>query len=127
MRRPRSIAEIGVLLFLNGIAGLFLLMSSVLRETRSFWRNDGGYPVFLRGMVYYLHYPLLALVFGGTALGTLMSLRFFAGNRGQGGMKLLGVCALEWMLLGLVLGIMLLNNVQNLLNGRPLHYHPGDR
>jgi hypothetical protein len=105
------------------VAGLFLLMAAVLRETHEFWLNDGGYPVFLRGVVFYLYSPLLFVVFLGTSAATVMALRFFAGNRGAGGGRLLFLCGLQWVLFGAVLVIMLWNNVENLLNGHPMHYH----
>jgi len=123
MRSTRSAAEVGILLFFNGVTGLLLLMSSVLRETPDFWRNYGGYPVLLRQLVFYLHYPLLLLVFGGTAAGTIMALRYFAGNRGAGGGRMLFLCALQWLVFTAALTIMLWNNLENLINGHPLHYH----
>ena len=123
MRRSRSAAEVGVVLFLNGVAGLMLLLSSVLKETHAFWLNEGGYPVFLRSLVYYLHYPLLLLVFLGTSAGSVMALRYFAENRGGVGGKMLFLSGLQWVLFGAVLVIMLWNNVENLINGHPLHYH----
>jgi hypothetical protein len=123
MRRSRSTAEIGVLLFFNGVAELFLLMSAVLRETPEFWRNEGGYPIPLRELVFYLHYPLLLLVFAATTAATVMSLRFLAENRGAGGGRMLFLCGLQWLLFATALTIMLWNNVQNLLNGHPLHFH----
>ena len=122
MRRSRSVIEIGVLLFGNGLAGLVLLVSSLLREMPEFWRNSGGYPILLRQMVLYLHYPILLLVFGGTAVVTVMALRHFAEER-RTGRRLLLLCGLQWLLFAAVLVLMGWNNVQNLLNGHLLHYH----
>jgi hypothetical protein len=125
MRRSRSPIEIAVLLFGNGMAGLVLLVSSLLREMHEFWLNSGGYPVFLRAMVLHLHYPLFFLVFGSTAAVSLMSLRYFAEDR-RAGRGLLLMCGLQWLLFTAIVVIMLWNNVENLLNGHPLHYH-GDQ
>jgi hypothetical protein len=122
MRHSRSAIEIGLLLFGNGLAGLLLLISALLRETPDFWRNHGGYPILLRALVFYLHYPLFLLVLMGTVLATLASLRFYVGNRGTGGGLLLA-SGLQWILLLAVLTIMLWNNAENLMDGHPLHYH----
>jgi hypothetical protein len=123
MRRTPSAPEVGILLFFNGAAGLALLVSSVLREDPLFWRNAGGYPVFVRHMVYYLHYPLLLLVFAGTLAASLLALQFFALTRGATGARLLLACGFQWLLFAAALTIMLWNNIVNLLNGHPLHYH----
>jgi hypothetical protein len=123
MTRPRSAAEILLVMLANGVAGLLVFTTTVLRETPQFWHNSGGYPVFLRNLVYFAHYPLLVLVLGGTAAGTLLAFRLFARHRGMGGGLLL-LSALQWLLFLLILVIMLWNNVDNLLHGRPLHYHP---
>ena len=123
MSRPRSAMEILLLLGLNGMAELLLFISSVLRETPEFWRNEGGYPVFLRNLVHSLHYPLLFVVFGTTVTGSLLAIRFFDRHRGIG-TGLLVIAVLQWIFFAISLVIMLWNNVDNLLNGRPLHYHP---
>jgi len=123
MSRPRSAVEIIVVMGVNGMAGLLLFASTVLRETPEFWRNSGGYPVFLRNVVYFAHYPLLFLVLGGTTAGTLLALRHFVHERAIGGGLLL-LSALQWVLFIIILVIMLWNNVDNLLHGRPLHYRP---
>jgi hypothetical protein len=107
----------------NGAAGLLLFTTTVLRESLQFWRNSGGYPVWLRNLVYFAHYPLLFLVLGGTAAGSLLAWRLFARQRGVGGGLLL-LSAFQWLLFLIILVIMLWNNVDNLLHGRPLHYHP---
>ena len=122
MSRPRSATEIILVMGANGVAGMILFASTVLRETPEFWRNAGGYPVFLRNLVYIAHYPLLFLVVGGTAATTLLSWRFLSSHRGIA-TGLLLFSALQWLFIMLILVIMLWNNVDNLLHGRPLHYH----
>ena len=112
-----------VVMGVNGMAGLLLFASTVLRETPEFWRNSGGYPVFLRNLVRFGDYPLLVLVFGGTAAGTLLAWRFLSSHRGIASGLLL-FSALQWVLFVIILVIMLWNNVDNLLHGRPLHYRP---
>jgi hypothetical protein len=123
MRRPRSAIEVGLYLFGSGVGEVLLLISVLLRELPEFWLNRGGYPLLLRQLVRYVHYPLLFLVFGGLTVCSVMALRHFADNR-VSGRRLLIAGALQWLLFFAILVIMLWNNVQNLLNGRPLHYHP---
>jgi hypothetical protein len=45
-----------------------LIWFSWLRETPLFWRNDGGYPVWLRALVLHGFYPLFFSNLGGTFL-----------------------------------------------------------
>lgn len=119
----RSATQIGGGLVLNGVAGTGLLISTALRETPVFWRNAGGYPVWLRELILYFHYPLLFLVLGGTAGLTFLAARHVCHRRGEGAGLLL-LCGLEWLLFAGALGLMLYNNIENLRQGRPLHYHP---
>ena len=123
MSRPGSATKIFLVMSANGIAGLLLFASTVLRETPEFWRNEGGYPVGLRNLVYHGHYPLLFVVLGGTAAGTLLAWRFPSCRRGTA-TGLLIFSTLQWVLFIIILVIMLWNNVDNLLHGRHLHYHP---
>lgn len=53
-----------------GLAGFSLFVGlpvlvgfSVLRETPVFWRNEGGYPIWLRDFVLTTYYPILLLNF----------------------------------------------------------------
>jgi len=123
MSRPRSASEILAVMGVNGLAGLLLFASTVLRETPEFWLNVGGYPVWLRNLVYFGHYPLLFLVLAGTAAGSLLAWRVCARHRAMG-TGLLMFSALQWVLFVIILVVMLWNNVDNLLHGRPVHYHP---
>jgi hypothetical protein len=40
-----------------------LVSFSLLRETPIFWRNEGGYPIWLRDFVLTTYYPILLLNF----------------------------------------------------------------
>ena len=110
MRRPRSPIEVGLFLFANSVGGLLLLISALLRELPEFWRNSGGYPLLLRALIFYLHYPLLLIVLAGTSACTVMTMRFYADNR-KTGRDMLIVCAFQWLMLLVILVIILWNNV----------------
>lgn len=69
------LARAGLALF-GLVAGLPLLVTfSVLREMELFWRNDGGYPIWLRDLVLVAFYPILmidlavVLVYGCLLMG----------------------------------------------------------
>lgn len=122
MSRPRSAAEIFLVMLVNGAISLVVFAGTLLRETPEFWRNAGGYPVSLRNLVYLAYYPLLLLIFSGSIMGSLLALRFLARHKGIGS-GLLVLSILQWVLLLIILVIMLWNNVDNWVNGRPLHFH----
>ncbi len=102
-------------------AGLLVLV--MWKEDPVFWRNEGGYPVWLRDFVFDLFYPLLACQFFVMAAATLCQCFVL---RLEGALKFGGLLAilLLWLFFGSVLTILVWNNVDNLWNGRDLHYHP---
>lgn len=100
-----------------------LLSFAVLREQPEFWRNTGGWPLWLRDLVLVSFYPLLA-----AHLCALAILSFFAfggnsessrGTRLFQGILLLGL----WMLAASAIATAFFNNIMNLLNGQSLHSH----
>jgi hypothetical protein len=109
---------LGVALF---VCECVLLWFSYLRETHSFWLNSGGYPIFLRDMVFVFYYPLLALSIVGLVVltvGALLNLRI----------PIVFICFEALIIIGcwaLLIGSMTVsfsNNFENLWEGRPLHY-----
>jgi len=102
--------------------GLAVLAGAVLRETSLFWRNVGGYPVELRDLVLINFYPAYALYFFGLIFGSGVAWQLLRARRRRGGILLL-VCMLNWLLFTAITTMVLWNNVENLLEGRPLHYH----
>ena len=108
---------------LNFLLGLFLLVAAVLRENPLFWRNVGGYPVFLREVVFMVFYPgLLGYIVGVAGIAWIAFKLLGAGFRSGGFLVL--VSLIQGLLLAVILIIMLWNNVDNFLHGQPLHYHP---
>lgn len=106
-------------------AGSFLLLSvaSLLKEDRLFWRNAGGYPVELREAVLAGYYPLLAgnFILCGTA--SALALKEYRSRGGRCSLASVGVVAALWALLFMNIGLIISNNLENILQGRPLHYH----
>jgi len=101
---------------------LLLLIGAALKEDPVFFRNEGGYPIWLRELVLVGFYPFLGASLAMCVAVTLLSFRMARRPVRWG---LWGTPLLLWtMLLGAVV-LVAWNNVENLLNGRPLHYHPG--
>jgi len=110
----------GMFLF---VCGVVLLWFSCLRETREFWFNSGGYPVLLRDVVRIFYYPLLAFCFLGT-LGLMIGM--CAKIRMPVGFVCFQICLITGCCLLIAGSIMVsaTNNLDNLWNGRPMHYKP---
>jgi hypothetical protein len=107
-----------VLLLLLAVTGFF----AWLRETPMFWLNAGGYPVWLRDMVYDWFFPCY-----GLSLLLLCAWQFFV---------LQSVLRARWTVIPgfvsslffwgifcLITCIVAANNIVNLANGRGLHDH----
>jgi len=107
---------------LNMILGLATLCGAILRETPLFWKNSGGFPIWLRETVQVFFYPGLALSLLLTAWVTM--LLFKSAQRGN---RLGAGFWLSWLLqIALILGaltIMSWNNISNLMEDAPLHQH----
>ncbi len=104
------------------VADCLLIWFATLRENQAFWTYAGGYPILLRDIVYITFFPLLI----GTTMSLLVvnmacfskicaSFRFFILET-----FMLLLC---WALLFTAGGIAFKNNVQNIINGTPLHHH----
>ena len=131
MNQPPSDEEVSGS-WLAKIIGLYLLafaLNALLlifvmwKEYPPFWRNDGGYPVWLRDLVLTTFYPLLAIQFGLLAATSFFQFCHLPLENTNKVWALVGVITL-WVLFGIVLTVLLANNIDNLLNGRELHYHP---
>lgn len=95
---------------------------ALLREDPLFWRNAGGWPVWLRETVYLTFYPLLA-----AELMVLLALSTWFLIHPRPAIKrrrLWPLAAVMWFWTGAVLLIVASNNIANLIAGRPLHWHP---
>jgi hypothetical protein len=109
------------------VLGLILLLTdtglTLLKENPLFWRNAGGYPVELRQAVLIFYYPLLGISGLGCAIYSVLAARSQA-VLGHSSRWVIAGTVLLWALLFLNVGLLTANNLQNVLNGRPVHYHP---
>lgn len=103
-------------------AVVLLLVGTMLREQPTFWTNAGGYPVWVRQTVRLLYWPGLVLSGLGLAVWSgWMVLQ--AACRRRGMMVSLIAVVLMWSAMGVVVVWMAWNNLENLFEGRDLHYH----
>ena len=95
-----------------------------LKETPIFWRNVGGYPLWLRELVLEGFYPSVILLLILLLLTTISFLT----------RPSKGICCLvetffaisTWVVFMGAGAVVVTNNVANLLEGRPLHAHPAE-
>jgi hypothetical protein len=111
---------------LGAMANFFFLVvlipSACLREQSSFWRNAGGWPMWLREFVGLSFFPLLVLEFLLLVAFSAACVRFLA-KRCTAGSSAVVVLPVLWALFLLVITILAANNLENLMTGRSLHWH----
>ena len=122
--RPSPLSLLGALAALAAptLFGAVVLAGAALKETPLFWHNAGGYPVELRALVREGFYPAYAIYFSWVLLGSLTALRRLRRLNGAGAVFLLGWAA-NWLLLAVITTVVVWNNMENLLEGLPLHHH----
>jgi len=117
-----------LLFIISAFFGLILIAATILKETPVFWRNEGGYPVFLRELLLDYYFPLLFLNFVWTIL---ISTRLFHQKAVHQKIALCPTCSLlilmSWAIPLFNLGLLGANNCANLIEGRPLHSHAGNQ
>ncbi len=121
-RASRALAAVLLLAGNTGVA-LLLLGAALLRETPEFWRNEGGYPEFLREAVRWgfpCGLPLDGILVAG-ALGVVIRHRRAWPGILRGGFIL---ALAQGFLLTAAVGVAVSNNLENLREGRPWHWKP---
>ncbi len=96
-----------------------------LRESRAFWLDQALYPARLRTVVCQMFYPLVGTQFVLLTVATLLQ-TFFAPLKSRFRTTQNAVLALLWVLLTAGMLTAVQNNIANVLQGRPLHWHPED-
>jgi hypothetical protein len=99
--------------------GLLWLVGTLLKETPQFWRNEGGFPIPLRAFILDFYYPYLGVF--------LLTCAFALGRDMLQGQRPSRSSLIGWTILGLVIGaglaLLVSNNLVNLIENQPLHYH----
>ena len=122
--RPAASRIFGALAATAGLTtlGLMVLAAALLRETPLFWHNSGGYSEDLRALVQIAFYPAVAIYLIGLMSGSFFGWQLLRAGRRSGGVLLLA-CSFNWLLFAAITTVVLCNNLDNLLQGHPLHYH----
>jgi len=107
----------------NFISLIVLVTFSYLREEPLFWTNEGDWSIGLRDLVRGTYYPLLALEFLFLAAFSGVSIRLLSTRRTSASLAVI-LLPMLWGLYFLVIANSVANNLENLWNGRPLHWHP---
>ncbi|MEI8288830.1 MAG: hypothetical protein WCH99_05110 [Verrucomicrobiota bacterium] len=102
--------------------GLLVLLGAALKETPVFWRNAGGYPEQLRAFLLVAFYPGYFLYLLWLMFVTFTAWRLICAFN-KVGIFLLLASGVNWVLLAVSTTIVIWNNVENLLQGLPFHYH----
>ncbi|WP_295582924.1 hypothetical protein [uncultured Lamprocystis sp.] len=105
---------------------LVLMIFSYLREEPMFWTNAGGCSKEAQDLVASLYYPLLLLELFILLAFSWVSIRLLISRHASARLSVVMLPTL-WGLFFVIMLNSLANNLENLLNGRPLHWHPGDR
>ncbi|MDB6070554.1 MAG: hypothetical protein JWL81_1725 [Verrucomicrobiales bacterium] len=95
---------------------------AVYREQPEFWRNSGGYAIWLRELVLLSFYPGMLVALIGQILLTRGLFTGWKGSARSWGLQM-GMVMVGWLLLALSLLVAWSNNMSNLLDGRPIHTH----
>ncbi len=103
------------------IFALLLAQMTLWKESELFWLNIGGYPIWLRDCVRTLYYPYLFFVLTTSAfIFRSLTGRFLRTFRYS---RIWLVFLLCLIVIVSCLGLLVANNLINLVESRPLHYH----
>lgn len=110
------LAVAGCCIFVVGLIRLTLW-----KEDQYFWLNAGGYPIWLRDSVRFLYYPYLFFTTATLCVVTHSVLGRFI--RELAYRRVWIALLLAWILFFSNCGLLVANNLVNLLEDKPLHYH----
>lgn len=120
---PSPFAQLTIIgLAINVLLLIVLLAFSYLREDPLFWTNEGGWPSTARSLVRILYYPLLALEFLLLVALSATSVYLISMRRTAASLAIV-LLPMLWGLYFMVIVNSVANNLSNLWNGRPLHWH----
>jgi len=101
---------------------LLLIPLAWLREQSVFWTNAGGWSIWFRGFVEASFFPLFLLEFMLIAIFSGVCAQLLS-RRSADGNVVLAVLLLLYVLFLFIIVIIAANNLENLIAGRPLHWH----
>ncbi len=103
------------------VFSLLLVQLTIWKESQLFWMDVGGYPIWLRQSVQTLYYPYLFFVLACAAMlcRSVMGRLFQSFQLCKAWLLLVAALAI----ISGSLGLLVANNLINLVNDRPLHYH----
>lgn len=122
-RDYKPVLALAILIAASGLLLFVVTSFAILREDPTFWLNAGGWPIWLRQTVFATFYPLLGLAVAVLLLLTIFPLLSVANIRLR--LPAWTLAGLMWLWFAAVLGVASWNNVQNVIAGRPIHWHPG--
>ena len=103
------------------VASIVLLRLTFWKENELFWLDVGGYPLWLRQSVESLYYPyLLTVVMSAATVCWSFAIRFC---RTLMLSRAWFVLFAALLLIAVSMTLLVSNNVDNFINGRPVHYH----
>ena len=108
--------------FVNFLFISALGLLALLREQPLFWRNAGGWPFWLRDFVEISFYPMLVLEMMLLMTFSVVCARCPGPQCSSRGSAILMLSVL-WVLFFCVVAVIGANNLENLLSGRPVHWH----
>jgi hypothetical protein len=124
----RTSSSYNTLLLISGAAVNFvflvvLMVFSYLREEPLFWMNEGQFPIWMRDLVSSTYYPMLLLEFALLSALSGVSVRLLSTRSASASLAVV-LLPILWGLYLIVIANSVANNLDNLLHGRPLHWHP---
>ncbi len=124
-RYPSSSGAPPILLgaLVNVLIIITLMVFSYLREEPLFWRHEGEFPIWLRELVMSTYYPMLLLELLLLAAFTGFVAHLLSRRSTSASLAVL-LLPMLWGLYFMVIANSVANNLDNLFNGRPLHWHP---
>lgn len=123
-KRTRRVAELFATIFAF-LCSIALVQLTLWKESELFWIDAGGYPLWLRDTVRTLYYPYLFFICSATIiLSRSIFSRVFKERKIH---KTFYLLTLTWIVFFSCLGLLLANNLINLLENKPIHYHDWER
>jgi hypothetical protein len=101
---------------------LVLMFFAGLRELPVFWTDAGGWPVWLRGLVEVGFYPMFFVELALLGLLSVFGVNLAGARHPSAGVSVV-LLWFAWLLLFTVVAVVAANNLENLISGRPLHWH----